>query len=41
MSPKIGKIVLMHEDDAKDWSTYMVACERVMIRRMKGGIDEY
>jgi len=36
ISPTIGKIVLMHEDDEKDWSTYMVACERVMIRQMKG-----
>lgn len=41
ISPTVGKIVLMHEDDAKDWSTYMVACERVMIRMMKGGVDEY
>jgi len=41
LSESIGKIVLMHEDDEKDWSTYMVACERVMIRQMKGTQSEY
>lgn len=41
ISESIGKIVMMHEDDEKDWSTYMVACERVMIRQMKGNQSEY
>lgn len=40
-SPTLAKIVLMHEDDEKDWSAYMVACERVMIRQMKGHNSEY
>ena len=37
----IAKIILMHEDDEKDWSTYMMACERVIIRQMKGRENEY
>lgn len=37
----VGKIVLMHEDDEDDWSTYMMACERAMIRQMKGNGSEY
>ena len=37
----IGKIVMMHEDDENDWNAYMVACERVMIRQMKGNQREY
>ena len=41
LSPSVGKIVMMHEDDEKDWSTYMVACERAMIRQMKGSQIEY
>ncbi|ATB68317.1 hypothetical protein SJPD1_0188 [Sulfurospirillum diekertiae] len=41
LNESIGKIVMMHEDDEKDWSTYMVACERVMIRQMKGNQNEY
>lgn len=41
LSESVGKIVMMHEDDKKDWSTYMVACERVMIRQMKGSQSEY
>jgi len=41
ISESIGKIVMMHEDDEKDWSAYMVACERVMIRQMKGSQSEY
>lgn len=41
LSADMAKIVLMHEDDKKDWSTYMVACERVMIRQMKGKESEY
>ena len=40
-SSRVGKIVMMHEDDEKDWSTYMVACERMMIRQMKGSQSEY
>ncbi len=38
---KMGKIVLMHEDDKRDWSAYMAACERAMIRQMKGKEGEY
>lgn len=41
LSLDMAKIVLMHEDDKKDWSAYMVACERVMIRQMKGKESEY
>lgn len=41
LSPKIGKIILMHEDDENDWSAYIAACERVMIRQMKGHTHEY
>lgn len=41
MTPTCAKITLMHEDDEKDWSAYMVACERVMIRQMKGQSSEY
>lgn len=41
LNATIGKIVMMHEDDEKDWSAYMVACERVMIRQMKGNLNEY
>ena len=41
ISESVGKIVMMHEDDEHDWSTYMVACERVMIRQMKGSQSEY
>ena len=37
----IAKIILMHEDDEKDWSAYMMACERVIIRQMKGRENEY
>ena len=31
----IGKVILMHEKDIKDWSAYVVARERVMIRELK------
>ncbi len=41
LSPSLGKITQMHEDDEKDWSAYMVACERAMIRQMKGSNGEY
>ncbi|WP_263832294.1 hypothetical protein [Sulfurospirillum oryzae] len=41
ISESVGKIVMMHEDDEKDWSGYMVACERAMIRQMKGNQSEY
>lgn len=41
ISANIAKIILMHEDDEKDWSAYMMACERVMIRQMKGRENEY
>lgn len=36
LSPTLAHITVMHEDDKKDWSAYMAACERAMIRRMKG-----
>jgi hypothetical protein len=35
LSEDIAEIVLMHEDDVKDWSSYMSARERVMIREAK------
>lgn len=41
IAQNVGKIVMMHEDDEQDWSTYMVACERAMIRQMKGNQSEY
>ncbi len=41
ISTNTAKITLMHEDDEKDWSAYMMACERVMIRQMKGRENEY
>lgn len=41
ISSSVAKILFMHEDDEKDWSGYMVACERVMIRQMKGKNSEY
>lgn len=41
ISKDTAKIILMHEDDEKDWSAYMVACERVVIRQMKGKNSEY
>jgi len=41
ISEDTAKIILMHEDDEQDWSGYMVACERVMIRQMKGHSNEY
>jgi len=41
VSENIAKIILMHEDDEKDWSAYMMACERVIIRQMKGRENEY
>ncbi len=33
----IAEITLMHQKDNKDWSAYMVARERVMIRELKRG----
>lgn len=41
LTDTMAKIILMHEDDKKDWSAYMVACERVMIRQLKGKESEY
>jgi len=41
LSASIGKITHMHDDDEKDWSIYLVACERAMIRQMKGNSSEY
>ena len=41
ISEDTAKIVLTHKDDEQDWSGYMVACERLMIREMKGYDSEY
>jgi len=41
LSNSIGMITHMHDDDEKDWSVYLVACERAMIRQMKGNSSEY
>ena len=35
VSENIAEITLMHEKDIKDWSAYVVARERVMIRELK------
>ncbi len=35
LNKDIAEIVLMHESDIKDWSTYMSARERIMIREAK------
>ncbi len=35
LSSDIAEIVLMHEPDVKDWSSYMSARERIMIREAK------
>lgn len=40
-SETLAKIDLMHEDDEDEWGSYMVACERAMIRQMKGNLSEY
>ena len=40
-SEVLAKIEMMHEDDEQNWSAYMVACERAMIRQMKGLNSEY
>ncbi len=31
----IAEILLLHEQDEKDWNAYMVARERVMIRQRR------
>ncbi|MDD3323538.1 MAG: hypothetical protein PHN38_00240 [Sulfurospirillaceae bacterium] len=36
LNSKEAQIVLMHEQDEKDWGSYLVARERIMIREMKG-----
>jgi hypothetical protein len=41
ISPNLAKISLMHEEDEKEWDAYMAACERAMIRQMKGYGSEY
>lgn len=41
LTSNTAKIVAMHEEDENDWSAYMVACERIMIRQMKGKNSEY
>jgi hypothetical protein len=40
-SETLAKIEMMHEDDEQNWSAYMVACERAMIRQKKGLNSEY
>ncbi len=35
VAKNMAEIYLMHEKDTKDWSAYVVARERVMIREMK------
>ncbi|MDD2383299.1 MAG: hypothetical protein PHN18_03835 [Sulfurospirillaceae bacterium] len=40
-SETLAKIEMMHDDDEQTWSAYMVACERAMIRQMKGLHSEY
>ena len=35
VSENTAEIILMHEKDIKDWSAYVVARERVMIRELK------
>ncbi len=35
LDENIAQVVLMHEPDVKDWSSYMSARERVMIREAK------
>jgi hypothetical protein len=36
MDASLAKIVKMHVRDEKEWEYYMRACERAMIRQMKG-----
>lgn len=35
-SPKLAKIIKLHERDEKEWAAYLTARERVMIREMRG-----
>ncbi len=35
----IAKIIKIHDQDEKDWSSYMTARERVLIRQMRGDRD--
>jgi len=37
LDDKIAEIKLIHQKDSKDWSAYMMARERVMIRELKRG----
>jgi hypothetical protein len=39
ISPKIAKIVKIHEKDEKDWNSYVMARERVMIRELRSKKD--
>lgn len=39
INTKEAKIELMHERDLKDWSAYVVARERIMIREMRASKD--
>ncbi len=41
LSLRMGRIVRMHKDDERDWSAYMMASERVMIREKKGASGEH
>nr|WP_201354258.1 hypothetical protein [Hydrogenimonas urashimensis] len=36
LDTQLAKIIRLHERDEKEWSQYVVARERVMIREMKG-----
>jgi len=35
LNSNIAEVILMHDKDIKDWSAYVVARERVMIRELK------
>jgi hypothetical protein len=36
LDSRVAKILKIHDKDEKDWSAYMMARERVMIREAKG-----
>ncbi len=37
IEPNVAEIMKMHERDEKEWSTYLTARERILIREMKEG----
>ncbi len=39
LTPEIAQIVKIHDKDEKDWNSYMMARERVMIRELRGKKD--